>query len=443
MRNIPFWLAATTLALALSQAKADDHPHQYSLQQTIDLALVNNPELGIMQARIDQADAQLGQALASFYPEIKTSLSYQHSNNPAQAFAMIIAQRRLNMASGDFNNPGFVDDYRPQVSASYALFRGGQDYYNRQAAELNKQGSEYEQTATRNRLLNNVTTAYYAELAALDASKVSQAASTALKSQLQQTQAGFNAGTLLKSDLLALEVQVAEAEEAQIHAANTIELAHSMLKTLVGLNASEPFSINTHDIPALPQVPADFEKLLNQALAGHPELKAAEAKIAAAEQQLAAAKAAHLPKADAFVSYGSDSKNLSYNSNQDNLTAGVMVEMALFSGFATQEKIHQAEHQLNAAQQAARQTRLQIEHQLKTAQLNLQEALQRAEISASAKLAAEESFRLIELQRQTGVVTVSRYLEAQVALDKALNRQINARFDALRAEAALKQASGN
>jgi outer membrane protein len=440
MRHLPFWLASSALALSLGQAIAA--PASYSLEQAIDAALANNPELNIMQARIEQANAQLGESLASFYPQIKTSLSYQHSNNPAQAFAMIIAQRRLDMQSGNFNNPGFIDDYRPQVSASYSLFRGGQDYYNSQAAELNFEASELEKSAARNRLVNHVTAAYYGELAAMDANTISQRAIESVQSQLHQTQLGYDAGTVLKSDLLSLQVQLAEAQDAQIHAANAIELAQNMLKTLLGLDANDSFAINPAANKNLPQSPASFEPLLNQALAQHPELKAAEKRVAIAEQQLAAAKAAHLPKADAFVSYGSDSKDLTYNSNRDNLTAGVMVEMEVFSGFATQEKINKAEHQLTAAKESARQSRLQIENDLKAAQLKLQEALHRAEVSNSASQAAEEALRLVNQQRQAGVVTVSRYLETQVALEKALSRQVSARFDALRAEAALKQAIG-
>ena len=440
MRYLPFWLASSALALSIGQAIAA--PASYSLEQAIDAALTNNPELNIMQARIEQANAQLGESLASFYPQIKTSLSYQHSNNPAQAFALIIAQRRLDMQSGNFNNPGFVDDYRPQVSASYSLFRGGQDYYNSQAAELNSEASELEKSAARNRLVNHVTAAYYGELAAMDANTISQRAIESVQSQLHQTQLGYEAGTVLKSDLLSLQVQLAEAQDAQIHAANAIELAQNMLKTLLGLDANDSFAINPAANKNLPQSPASFEPLLNQALAQHPELKAAEKRVAIAEQQLAAAKAAHLPKADAFVSYGSDSKDLTYNSNRDNLTAGVMVEMDVFSGFATQEKINKAEHQLTAAKESARQSRLQIENELKTAQLKLQEALHRAEVSNTASQAAEEALRLVNQQRQAGVVTVSRYLETQVALEKALSRQVSARFDALRAEAALKQAIG-
>ena len=440
MRHLPFWLASSALALSIGQAIAA--PVSYSLEQAIDAALANNPELNIMQARIEQANAQLGESLASFYPHIKTSLSYQHSNNPAQAFALIIAQRRLDMQSGNFNNPGFVDDYRPQVSASYSLFRGGQDYYNSQAAELNSEAAELEKSAARNRMVNHVTAAYYGELAAMDANTISQRSIESVQSQLHQTQLGYEAGTVLKSDLLSLQVQLAEAQDAQIHAANAIELAQNMLKTLLGLDANDSFAINPAANKNLPESPANFEQLINQALAQHPELKAAEKRVAIAEQQLSAAKAAHLPKADAFVSYGSNSKDLTYNSNRDNLTAGVMVEMDVFSGFATQEKINKAEHQLTAAKESARQNRLQIENDLKAAQLKLQEALHRAEVSNSASQAAEEALRLVNQQRQAGVVTVSRYLETQVALEKALSRQVSARFDALRAEAALKQAIG-
>ena len=55
---------------------------------------------------------------------------------------------------------------------------------------------------------------------------------------------------------------------------------------------------------------------------------------------------------------------------------------------------------------------------------------------------AEEALRLVSEQRQAGVVTVTRYLEAQVARDKANTRQISSRYDALRSEAELKQAIG-
>jgi outer membrane protein len=67
---------------------------RYTLEQAVTYALDNNPSLQVMHERIAQAEAQVGEALASFYPQVKTRLSYEHSDNPARAFSMIIAQRR-------------------------------------------------------------------------------------------------------------------------------------------------------------------------------------------------------------------------------------------------------------------------------------------------------------------------------------------------------------
>jgi outer membrane protein TolC len=70
------------------------------------------------------------------------------------------------------------------------------------------------------------------------------------------------------------------------------------------------------------------------------------------------------------------------------------------------------------------------------------EALNRQQVAKVAVNAAEEALRLVNEQRNAGVVTVTRYIEAEVARDKAKTRDISARYDALRAEAELKQATG-
>jgi len=446
MRTLLKQLIIIWLLSAGGSAVADISTGAFSLQESIDYALENNPDMAIMQARIEQADAQLGESLASFYPQVKASLSYMHSDNPARAFSMIISQRRLDLTVPNpnqvFNHPGGVDDYRPEVTALYSLFRGGQDYYRKQAAELGVEASELEKTATRHQLINNVTGAFYGYLAAQDAHELSLRSIEAVQSQLSQSKARFEEGTLLKSDVLSLEVQLAEAKDAQIRAANAIEMAKAMLKTLLGLPAERDFVANENANQVLPLSPAEFDTLLDQALSQHPELKAAEKRVAIAEQQLNMAEAAHLPKADAFVAYGSNSQNLAFSTSRDNVTAGVMVEVDVFSGFATQEKIKKAEHELTAAREAARKMRLQVENQVKVARLRLLEALNREQVTSVAVEAAEEALRLVNEQRLAGVVTVTRYIEAEVARDQAKTRDISARYDALRADAELKLATG-
>lgn len=435
-------LIAATLFLNSVTLSATEN-HTYNLQQAIDHALSHNPNLQIMQDRISQAETQLGVALSRFYPNIKTRLSYEHSNNPSRAFGMIIAQRRLDFSpSVDFNHPGGTDNYRPEVTASYSLFRGGQDYFQSKSAELGVEAATLEKKGTRNQLIQAVSSTFYAYLAAIEADKISNRSIEAVESELKQSKIRYEAGSILRSDVLSLEVQLAEAQDTKIQTINAIELAKTGLQSLLGISTQEPFQIDQSNHATLPKINNSFDELLNLAMAQRPEILTANKHIEIAQQQLNAARGAYLPKADAYVSYGSDSKNLDFNTNSDNVTAGITVEMDIFSGFAHKEKVKKAEYQLAISKKSAKQTQLQIENAVKTAHLKLQEALARFKVTSASVTAAEEAFRLVNEQRKAGTATITRYLEAKVARDQSLARNIAARFDALRAETDLNQAIG-
>lgn len=427
-------------------AQSLDHEQRqsYSLDDAISVALQNNPDLQIAHERIGQAEAQLGEAFAAFYPQVQVRMSYEHTDNPSRAFGMIISQRRLNLdGSTDFNHPGGTDNYRPEVVATYSLFRGGQDYQAAKAAELGIETAELQESAVRNQLIEAVTSTYYGLLAATEAHKVALNSIKAVGSELKQSRNRYDAGALLKSDVLTLEVQLAETRDAEIQSANAVELTRTGLKTLLGLNANETFELeNGSQGLQIPETYSAFDELLDRAINERPEIKAAQKQVEIAERRLSAAKGAHLPRANAYVSYGSDSKDIDFSTTRDNVTAGVMVEMDIFNGFGTSERIKKAEHQLTEAQKLHTQTRLAIENEVKTAQLKFQEALTRINVTQAAITSAEEALRLVNEQRKAGAVTVTRYIEAEVARDRAHSRDIGARFDALRAEAELKKALG-
>jgi outer membrane protein TolC len=413
----------------------------YSLEQAIDYALNHNPDLQIAQQRIVQAEAQLGEALSSFYPQVTARYSYQYTENPAMVFTHTINQRRLDFNS-DFNHPGGAQNLRPEVLANYSLFRGGQDYQLSKAAELGIETAVLEQSAVRNRLTQAVISAYYGYLATQEAYKVTESSIKAIASELEQSQIRFEAGDLLKSDVLSLEVRLAEAKDAKIRAKNNIELVKTGLKTLLGLNIDQPFKVGQNSDWQLPNNVPDFTEILDIALKQRPEIQAADKQIAIQQRMLSAAKGAHLPRADAYVSYGQDSRDGSFSSNRDHVTAGVTVKMDIFSGFATTERINKAQSKLTEIQEIKRRIQLNIENEVKTAYLRLQEALARIDITNTAIASAEEARRMVKEQRQAGAVTVTRYIESEVARDKSHSRAIAAKFDALRAEAELNKAQG-
>ncbi|MGZ8951346.1 MAG: TolC family protein [Methylobacter sp.] len=416
----------------------------FTLDQAIEHALINNPDMQIAAERIGQAEAQLGVALSAFYPQVTAKVGYDHSNNPAQVFSMIVSQREFTSDSiNNINNPGYRQNFRPEIIGKLSLFRGGQDYQNSKAAELGIDAAEFERSTVRNALIEAVTASYYAYLAAQEAHKVAQDSISAIASELKQTKLRYEAGTVLKSDVLSLEVKLAEAQEAQIRAANGIELSKTGLATLLGLSADQAFTVASSSMLPEAKLSASFNDLLELAMTQRPEVKAAANQVEISQRRVKSAQGAYLPKADAYVSYGQNSESPGFYSSKDNVTAGVSVEMDLFSGLETKNRVSAAERKAAEARETERKTKLAIEQEVKTAFLKLQEALARMRVAEASVAAAEEALRLVNEQRRAETVVVTRYIEAEVAKNRAHSNTIAAHYDALSAEAALKKAVGD
>ena len=148
-------------------------------------------------------------------------------------FSMILSQRDFNANSiQDINNPGYRQNFRPEIIGRLSLFRGGQDYHQSKAAELGIDAAEFERSSVRNALIEAVTTSYYTYLAALEAQKVARDSIAAITSELNQTTLRYEAGMALKSDVLSLDVKLAETQDTEIRATNSIELSKTSIANL-------------------------------------------------------------------------------------------------------------------------------------------------------------------------------------------------------------------
>lgn len=412
-----------------------------TLDEAVAIAQRRNPDVRAAAERIGVAEAQLGEATSAFYPRVDARLGYARTDNPAQAFAMILNQRRFNF-NLDFNNPGPTQDVRPEVVGAVPLFRGGQDYWRRQAALLGVEAAKLERLAVRNALTGAVIGAYYALAVAPEEVDAAHASEGAVASALEHARTRFDAGQALKSDVLSLEVRLAEAREAQVRAANAVELARTALRTLLGLSAGEPVEV----MPAVgqfePDVPATFPEALERAVHARPERAAAERQVAIREDERNAARGEFLPKVDLVGGYGNDSSNFELSHTTDSWAFGATAEINVFGGFATLEKLRAAERRLAEAREAARKVQLEVEADVQTAFLDFVAARERSTVSRAAVASADDALRIVNEQYRAGTATITRYLEAEAARTAARSRAIAARYDVRRAEAALKKSMG-
>ncbi|MFM8330852.1 MAG: TolC family protein [Candidatus Methylumidiphilus sp.] len=413
-----------------------------SLPQLLDLAYLRNPDLQAAQARIGQAEAQVAEAAAAFYPKVTGAIGYSYTNNPALAFSAIVSQRRYSPTM-NINQPGFVENFRPELAATMSLFRGGQDYYRKQAAELGVEAAELENSSLRNRLAASVTAAYYAALAAPRQVEAARHSLEAVDSELNNARIQHQEGALLKSDVLSLEVRRSQARETELQALNAVELTRSSLRTLLGLDTADDLQVlDAADLPALNAGEA-LSGLITLALAQRPEMQAAARQIEMREKEVRAEQGGHLPRLNVYAAYGLNERSAQFNFNNDNLTMGVNAEIDLFAGGATSARVAGAERKLAEAQAVRERVRLEIEDEVRKASANLSEARQRLDVAEAGLAAASEALRLVREQYRAGAATVTRYLEAEADRARSEIRTVTARYDTQIAQAYLQQAIGH
>lgn len=417
-----------------------------SLADAIDLAFAQNPDLKAAEARIGQAESRVAEVAAGFYPKVTARVGYDYTSNPALAFSYIVAQRRFSANPADFdgqiNNPGWVENFRPEVIGSINLYRGGQDDYLKKAAELGVAATELEHAAVRNRLAAAVTSAYYAVLSAPRQMAVAQRSVATVEQEMEMTRARVNEGVALRADVLSLEVRAKAARENELQARNAINLSRSALKTLIGESKNELPALRETELP-LPQLKDNLLKTFDLALSQRPEMQAAAHQVQIRQHELDAANGANLPRINAYAAYGSNSRTLDPSTYKDNASIGINAEYDLFAGGAIQARISAAERRLVEAQAVEEKIRLDIENEVRQAYSTLEQALERVAVAEAGATSAEEALRLVNEQYHGGTATVTRYLEAETDRAAATLRAIVARFEAQVAEAQLQQAVGH
>lgn len=435
-------LVATT-AVGQTEAKpAKSAPH-LTLSEAIDLAFAQNPDLTAAEARIGQAEAKVAEVASGFYPKLTSRVGYDYTNNPALAFSYIVAQRRFNSADlSSINNPGFVSNFRPEVIGTINLYRGGQDDYLKQAAELGVKASELEHAALRNRIAAAVTSAYYAVISAPKQFEVAQKSVLTIAHEIGLTREKVLEGTALRGDVLSLEVREKSSRESELQARNNITLSKSALKALLGEQQKELPEVIDTDLPP-PKAGNKLNDALDAAYSHRPEIEAAAHQVQIRQHELDAAKGGMLPRVNAFASYGSNSRTLDANTYQGNASLGINAEFDIYAGGATSAQISGAERRLVEAQAVEQKTRLEVENEVRQTHSTFEQAIERLKVADAAATAADEALRLVSEQYHGGTATVTRYLEAETDRATAQMRQIVSRFETEVAEAQLLQAQGH
>jgi outer membrane protein TolC len=225
-----------------------------------------------------------------------------------------------------------------------------------------------------------------------------------------------------------MKVRLAQSRENLVRAENNRSLSLAALANLLGLDPDTPLILTEGDRMET-SFPSEYEEGLVQALAHRPELQKIRLQIIQSQMALDAARSEYLPKLDAHFTYYLDAPNLDFDADLANWTAGVILNWDVFTGLSTNSKVKKAKGVIDEMLAADRKTTQSIQLDLKTAFLKLGEAKASLAVSEASVAQAEESLRLVKKQYMGGSATVTRYLEAEAARNRARIRATATYYD--------------
>ncbi|HMP73295.1 MAG TPA: TolC family protein [Kiritimatiellia bacterium] len=426
----------TLIALLSTSAPLARPAFALTLDEAISTALAANPGLEAMRHRSAAVAAAVQEARASRYPTLSASLGYTRTDNPPQAFFMTLNQRQASFER-DVNQPSDTDNFRGSLSASMLLLDGGSRSLATRAASLHHQSAKSHEHAARNDLVAQVTRAYYHVLQAESLVAVFEETVTSIEASLRIAQDRFEAGAVNRTDVLNLDVQLAEAREQLIRVRHARQLAVSTLNLAIGESILPHHATLDHTSLTLTPPPADLDI---HTIVSRPEWTSAGHAVEATRLEAQRPGRDRLPRLSAFGSIDWDSETLS--DPERSYLAGAILEVDIFTGFRrSAEKARAASLQLEAeANLRALENQLRLE--LESAHLSARDAWERIEVSTHRLTSADEVYRITLERYQQGAADITELLNAQVSLTQARSHSTSTRFDYAIALADLTRALG-
>ncbi len=300
-----------------------------TLSQAVEIALAKNPLTRATAAGRQLADAQLSIARATRWPLLQASESVTTSNNPVFVFGSLLEQGRFganNFLISSLNKPAALTNFRAGLSVRFPIFDQRQSKARIDVAKLGQQQADQQTELVAQQIRFEVLKSYYGVLLAQSKVVVADEAIQIGTADLKKIGDKFETGFVVRSDLLAAEVQVAEFRQQKIQAIGELAIAQAALNTALGLPVHSPHTITDQLGERLFSIETPDE-LNSQALQNRPEYARAMLVVRSNARQVRGARDEVLPRVDTFSSVGVSGRNPVTGSSDYAVGAAVTVNI--------------------------------------------------------------------------------------------------------------------
>ncbi len=415
-----------------------------SVDDCIELAIKNSPEIQIYEQQIKMQDYKVGQSKASYFPTVGASIGHDYGNTDVGYRA---TQSKTSTA---------------RVSLNQLIYSFGKVFSQVKMQKFYKIAAEYDlQTAILN-ATNRVKSAYYAVLAAKANVDIQRANVQVNERQYDRTKAFFDEGLVSKIDLVNQEVYLSDSKIGLVSAENLyqnsiVNLNNAMyvvnapeynientetfnfknnyaeinLLNVANTTTKEDGTVEPKNAVLTTQVektdildnykftkyPYSLDESVERAYKNRPDLLSMQATKNAVNEALRYTKKSYLPDLTGSVGYNW-MNNSHYSSN--GVSLGAYLSMSNLNVMDTNLRIKESKAQLEIANQNVELVKQNIYFDVQNAYINMIQLEKNIPLLQTKVRQTLENYELADARYEVGL---GNFIELQDAKENYNNAQ--------------------
>lgn len=436
------------VALLIAGSTYAQQARTFSLQESIDYARENNPNLKSAQAAINSSEARVGEILAAGLPQINASANLTDN--------YIIPTSFLPAAVFDPTAPS--DQYVPvkfgtkytgaaSIGLEQMIFNGSY-FVGLKASKTYTELSRKDFIKTETDVVEAIKKAYYSVLVSKERAALVDKNFQRLDSLLAQTKAQYENGFVEKIDVNRVQVQYNNISNTRKTSAIGLEVSYNLLKFQMGFPISEPLALSD-DLESLKLTILDTDFKDDFQYSNRIEYSTLEINRSLVEYDIKNTKSQYLPSLDLFGNYGSSYGTSTANSliqfgpNWRSLgSVGIRASMPIFDGFRKSKVIQQKKAKLTQIDNSLELTKSQIDLQQVQASMTFESNLETLRTQKQNMDLSKEVYDVAVIKYQQGVGSNLEVIDADAAYKEAQTNYYAALYDTLISSVELEKSYG-
>jgi outer membrane protein len=424
------YLVSTLLLLSISIGvwAQDNQKMKMTLEECVSFAIRNSNSQQSLQLEKTVAETAYRQSQQEYAPQISATLSQSLTN--------------YNSAPLTGSNPSWTGNYG--LNLNMPLFSGGSIYYSVKQSKLRMEQSDYQIKQAENQLAIRVVQAFLSVLGNDELLKQQEEILKTSEEQAIQGQSKFKAGSILESDYLLLESQLASDRYNIVNTKNSRNNSVLSLKKLLSLSPNQPLEIVAPDLDmmqGLSLLPT-MDDVIKRAMQTMPDLKVTEYDVDIAKNGIKVAQAGYMPKLSlsAGITSGYVGGMGNYGDQlSDKFNQGVTVNLnvPIYSNGRNKSNVAQSKIRVQQAELQHEQNCLDIMQQVEQEYQNIVAGMSRYNAAEVRQQATQASFNAYEKQFEAGTITTADLLLQKNNYINALNEYIQSKYSYLLERAVL------